>query len=66
MRRRISRKRRAGSDQELSQPRLHEGGQIILPQVQVAAVKIFGIDHRAISAGAPVAEARGAVTPLLW
>jgi hypothetical protein len=47
MRRRISRKRRAGSDQELSQPRLHEGGQIILPQVQVAAVKIFGIDHRA-------------------
>ena len=51
MRRRISRKRRAGSDQELKQPRLpeigHEGGRRILPQMQVAAIKIFGIDHRA-------------------
>jgi hypothetical protein len=49
-RRGISRKRRAGSDPELQQFRLsevgHEGSQIILPQIQVAAGEIFGIGHR--------------------
>jgi hypothetical protein len=47
MRRRISRNLRAGGDPELQQRRLpeigHEGSEIILPQIQVAAGAILGI-----------------------